>query len=369
MSNYNIQLYEETVIDHAINQDGDQMLRPYGQLLESLSPLRREGQKRFLEILQALNIPKKTIDVILMAPNLYASDQQWLEWLWKISHEPFDVPIHAFLAFSGSVVKGQTFNDVVIDWTSVRGQEELVHKAVRVIYPKPKIADWLPKLLLFFFRLISVPGSLVIILFNQICGKYYVPECIKWTVIGVINVILGWKLLEITMIQMKIGLEAGLEMHLFFNFGLIAVAGVFGICSFYYQMNQIQKHNNEKWVEGKSTSVKRHFASNRTVAVLFDKLFGVSLPMYTSQWVYALIYPLIAMIPAALSAVIKELVVYLNSSKSEQKQDMFTGLGAFMTWMGLFGGNLVTFLSIVQVVGSFVLFQDPALERLTKLNK
>lgn len=58
------------------------------------------------------------------------------EWLKTISLPPHNVNLGDFLAMSGSLVRGETHAQVKLDWHTERGQEELVHKAVRVVYPK-----------------------------------------------------------------------------------------------------------------------------------------------------------------------------------------------------------------------------------------
>ena len=103
--------------------------------------------------------------------------------------------------------------------------------------------------------------------------------------------------------------------------------------------------------------VQRHYAENRTVAVLFSMLFHVELPSYTSSYVYPAIYPVLAAIPGCVGA----LVVFKLEYSSDAKSDL-------LTWIGLIGANLFVFIQVIGIVAQGALFQDPVLQRLKPIN-
>ena len=98
---------------------------------------------------------------------------------------------------------------------------------------------------------------------------------------------------------------------------------------------------------------KRHYAENRTVAVLFKKIFNVDLPSYTSKWVYPIIYPLLGIIPGCIGFLVHSKVAF-----SDNKADM-------LTWIGIIGGNIIAFTKGIKLIAKVALFRDPVLERLT----
>ena len=99
---------------------------------------------------------------------------------------------------------------------------------------------------------------------------------------------------------------------------------------------------------------QRHFAENRVVAWIFELIFRVALPSYTSAWVYPIIYPLMASVPGCVGA-----LTVFKVSGSNQNEDV-------LTWIGLVGSNLIIFVKVMLAVTRATLFADPALARLIK---
>ena len=101
--------------------------------------------------------------------------------------------------------------------------------------------------------------------------------------------------------------------------------------------------------------VQRHYAENRTVAFLFERVFDIELPSFTSKWVYPIIYPLLGIIPASIGWAISSSNVLSHHT------------GDVLTWIGLLGGNVLAFGKIIRVVAKIALFRDPVLERLEEI--
>eukprot|EP01083_Nonionella_stella_P151757 485452_1 len=363
MSTNTMQRTESTSISvpGEINSKGHIIVRDYSKTVEALSPKRCKGHKRFKQVLQQLSIAQTTIDNITMAPDLYGTHQQWLEWLWTISSAPFDVPLGQFLAMSGSQIQGnQKQPNVVIDWKSIRGQEELVHKAIRVLYPKPKVADLFPRILVYLFYVFSFPGS-ALILIKKALHKWlhiYVPHSVLWTATGFVNIVIMGRVLYADWTVAEYTLQHKFCAASFaFSIGLILVAGFYGLSGYFYHLYYLE----EDWVKAeyhKKKNTKRHYAENRTVALLFKVLFQIELPSYTSAWVYPIIYPLLGASVGSLGFLI--LLKLRKTWRDGEVVDM-------LTWIGIIGGNFIAFTKAIRLMAMLVLFRDPVLERLKRI--